>query len=407
MEYGCIGRKLSHSFSKTIHNELCDYEYELVELEPEELESFFAKRDFKAINVTIPYKRDVMPFLDKIEENAARIGAVNTVVNRGGALYGYNTDRDGMIALIRKVGIDPAGKKAAVLGSGGTSRTALAVLRELGAGEVLRVSRSGGEGLITYDEIPEDIDIIVNTTPCGMFPNLEGAAVDISRFPRLSGVIDAVYNPLRPTLVLDAKERGIPAEGGLYMLVAQAVFAAEHFTGGRFDKSDVDRVFKKLVSQKQNVVLVGMPASGKSSVGAALSKALGMPFTDTDALIREREGCEIAEIFARGGETLFREIEAEVIAELAPLQGRVIATGGGAVLRADNVRNLRRNGKLVFIDRPLELLQATDDRPLSNDSDKLRALYEARLPVYNAVCDIRVDGSGSVAQVAERIMNES
>ena len=401
MEYGCIGRKLSHSFSKTIHGELCDYEYELLELEPEELESFFEKRDFRAINVTIPYKRDVMPFLDVIEERAKRIGAVNTVVNRGGVLYGYNTDYGGMRALIRRVGADPRGKKVAILGSGGTSRTVLAVVRDLGAGEAFRVSRSGGEGLVTYDRIPEDTDIIINTTPCGMYPNVEGAAVDISRFPRLSGVIDAVYNPLRSTLVLDAKERGIPAEGGLYMLVAQAVFAAEHFTGRRFDESETDRVFAKLVAQKQNVVLIGMPGCGKSTVGAALGEV-----TDTDALIREREGCEIAEIFARGGEALFRDIETEVIAALATEQGRVIATGGGAVLRAENVKNLRRNGVLVFIDRPPELLTATADRPLSSDEGKLRALYEARLPVYNAVCDIRVDGSGSVSEVAERIRNE-
>ena len=285
--------------------------------------------------------------------------------------------------------------------SGGTSRTALAVVRDLGAGEAFRVSRSGGEGLVTYDRIPEDTDIIINTTPCGMYPNVEGAAVDISRFPRLSGVIDAVYNPLRSTLVLDAKERGIPAEGGLYMLVAQAVFAAEHFTGRRFDESETDRVFAKLVAQKQNVVLIGMPGCGKSTVGAALGEV-----TDTDALIREREGCEIAEIFTRGGEALFRDIETEVIAALATEQGRVIATGGGAVLRAENVKNLRRNGVLVFIDRPPELLTATADRPLSSDEGKLRALYEARLPVYNAVCDIRVDGSGSVSEVAERIRNE-
>ena len=267
MKYGCIGEHLKHSFSKEIHNALADYEYEIREIERENLSSFAEKKDFLAINVTIPYKELIMPHMYYIDGHARSIGAVNTVVNRGGLLYGYNTDFYGMSMLIRHAGVEIEGKKVVILGTGGTSKTSLAVAEALGARKIIRVSRTAREDAISYEEIylcHTDADVIINTTPSGMFPNIFDAPVDISKFPTLSGVIDAVYNPLRTPLILAAKERGIAAEGGLYMLVAQAVRASEIFIDTKYDESETERVYEKIKREKENVVLVGMPASGKA-----------------------------------------------------------------------------------------------------------------------------------------------
>lgn len=409
MEYGCIGRKLTHSFSKIIHNELCDYDYRLVELEPDELDKFMTDKDFSAINVTIPYKQDVIPYLDFVDEDAKKIGAVNTIVNRNGFLYGYNTDFAGMTALMDKNGIDPKDKKVLILGSGGTSKTAFAVASAIGASEIYRVSRSGNDGAITYEDMYQnhtDAQIIINTTPCGMYPNIGVSAVDITKFDRLCGVVDAVYNPLCSELIVSAKARGIAAAGGLYMLVAQAVFAAEHFTGRRFDTDDIDRVFNGIMKDKQNVVLIGMPASGKSTLGKEIAKRLGREFIDSDAEIVKREGVSIPDIFERGGEKEFRKIESEVIHSICLEGGKVIATGGGAVLDPRNVSLLRQNGVLIFLNRPIEQIPATDDRPLSNDREKLLKLYEVRLPIYRAAADVEVKVTGTVAQNTDRILRE-
>lgn len=407
MEYGCIGEKLGHSFSKIIHNALCDYDYRLVELARDELDAFMKQKDFRAINVTIPYKQDVIPYLDFVDDNARAIGAVNTIVNRDGFLYGYNTDFSGMRALIERNGIEPKGKKVLVLGSGGTSKTALAVAGAMGADSIYRVSRGARDGAITYDEMylkHTDAQIIIDTTPCGMYPDIGVSAADISRFDRLEGVVDAVYNPLRSEIVSKALSRGITATGGLYMLVAQAVFAAEHFTGRRFETSDIDRVYNQLMNEKESIVLIGMPACGKSTIGKKLSNRLGLPFVDTDALITEREGVTIPEIFARGGESEFRKIESEVIREVAKTGGMIVATGGGAVLDPKNVRLLKQNGRLIFLNRPLEDIPATDDRPLSNDRAKLEALYKTRLPIYRAAADAEVAVTGTVAENTEQVL---
>ncbi len=391
MEYGCIGRKLGHSFSKIIHNKLCDYDYELKELEPEEVAPFMTAHDFKAINVTIPYKETVIPFLDGISDFAKKIGAVNTVVNKNGKLYGYNTDFMGMSALLSKNGIDPKGKKCAVLGTGGTSKTANAVLSHLGAREVLTVSRREGAGVITYETLKAehaDTQIIINTTPCGMFPNNDTVAVDISGFKKLEGVADAVYNPLRPELVVRAQGMGVTAVGGLYMLVAQAVFAANKFTGKEFDTADIDRVFNEVYRSKRNIVLVGMPGCGKSTQGRRIAEALGFEFYDSDAEIVKKAGMPIPEIFEKQGEKTFRDLEESVISELSQKNGCVIATGGGAVLRENNVRRLKQNGVLLLIDRPIDEIKHGRGRPLAPDREKLLALYRERMPIYNSVCDI-------------------
>ena len=409
MEYGCIGRKLTHSFSKIIHNKLCDYEYELCELEPQELDSFMRAKDFKAINVTIPYKQDVIPYLYEISDRARRIGAVNTIVNKNGRLYGYNTDFSGMMALAEKNGIDFYGKKTVILGSGGTSKTAAAVACAAGASEVYRVSRTARDGCIDYETLyakHADTRILINTTPCGMYPTLDGTAAELSRLPQVEGVLDAVYNPLRSQLVMQALERGIPASGGLYMLVAQAVFAAEKFVDTSFSKQDILRVYNTILHEKENIVLIGMPGCGKTTIGQQLAQKLHKKFVDTDDLIVEREGMPITEIFRRGGEELFRRIESEVIKELSAESGLVTATGGGAVLREQNVRALRQNGRLCFINRPLESLPVTDSRPLSDDRKKLYALYEARLPVYRKACDIEIHGSDDIGENTNLILKE-
>ena len=391
MEYGLIANTLKHSFSKEIHALFADYEYILKELDEDSIRSFMMERDFKAINVTIPYKQTVIPYLDSISETAKGIGAVNTVVNKNGKLFGFNTDFFGMKALLLHAGIDIKAKKVAVLGTGGTSKTANYVAKILGAKEVLTVSRNPKIGQIGYDELYEshtDTDVIINTTPVGMFPKIDACAVDIDRFKNLSGVADAIYNPLRTELVLNAEKRGIPAAGGLYMLVAQAAEAVEKFIGKKIPKKQIDAVYNSVKCRKQNIVLYGMPASGKSTLGSQLAKELGKSFFDTDELIEKRENKTITQIFSESGEQGFRKTEAEVIAEVAVSTGAVIATGGGAVLNSRNVFELSKNGIAIFIDRPLEKLHGTPDRPLAKNAEQLVALYNERKKLYLNAADI-------------------
>ncbi|MBE6808784.1 MAG: shikimate dehydrogenase [Ruminococcaceae bacterium] len=414
MKYGLIGEKLGHSFSKIIHSELTDYDYELKEVAKDELDSFMRKADFKAINVTIPYKQDVIPYLYEIDETAKAIGAVNTIVNKNGKLYGYNTDFLGLKSLIENAKITIRNKKVIILGSGGTSKTALAVAKSMGAKEVYRVSRKGGNGLITYNEAENshnDAEVIINTTPCGMYPNIGEAAVGIDKFTKLEGVVDAIYNPLNSFLVTSAKEKGIAATGGLYMLVAQAVFAAEKFTDSIIDKSEIDRIYNKIFNQKRNLVLIGMPSCGKTTIGKAIAEQLGKEFIDSDDEIVKKQGMPIPEIFEKFGEKHFRNIESEVIAELSLKQSSVIATGGGAVLNRRNVDLLKENGLVVFIDRPLEKLITTDDRPLSSNRELLTKRYNERYDIYCSSADIIVnsdcDLEENIGRVKEAFLNEN
>lgn len=416
MQYGCIGEHLSHSFSAEIHAMLADYKYEIREIAPSDLEDFFARRDFSGINVTIPYKEAVIPYLDFVDESAKRIGAVNTIVNGTGGLCGYNTDLYGMCALIRRLGIDLSGKKVAILGTGGTSRTACAVADIMKAAQVVCVSRRNGMGIVDYDELYRshaDVQVIINTTPCGMYPYADGnedrsaTPVDISRFPDLCGVVDAVYNPIRTNLIMDAKEKGIAAEGGLYMLVAQAIAASALFLDKEYPDGLCETVYGKLLSQKENIVLCGMPSSGKSTVGRIIADITGRAFLDTDELIVDRIGMPISEFFSKHGEKAFRDVESSVIREqISQLSGRVIATGGGAILRDENVRALRRNGRLIFLDRPLCDLIPTSDRPLASDADAIRKRYEERYERYLTVSDVRVDVKGTPESVAQNVIKE-
>ncbi len=409
MEYGLIGERLGHSFSKEIHARIADYPYELVELERDDIAPFLRQKNFRAINVTIPYKETVMPYLDFISEDARKIGAVNTIVNRGGKLYGYNTDYYGAEMLIRSAALVPAGKKVLVLGTGGTCKTLSAVLADMGAREVLRVSRRASADAITYEDAyahHTDAEIVVNTTPVGMYPHGEACPIDLSCFPRLEGVVDVIYNPLKTRFVQTAEAMGKRAVGGLLMLAAQAVYASALFRGIPRDDSLCERVCREVLREKQSIVLIGMPASGKSTVGRLLAARTGRALVDTDEEIVKSSRMSIPDIFAREGEDAFRDREAATVASLAATGGRVIATGGGAILRAENLAALRANGILYFLDRPLGDLTPTGDRPLSRDREALACRYRERYPLYLAAADVRIAVTGNAETVTDAILED-
>lgn len=406
-KYGCIGKKLAHSFSKEIHSKLADYQYELIELDESEIESFFCEKNFNAINVTIPYKQTVIPYLDSLSDVAKRIGAVNTIINKNGRLYGFNTDYYGMKALIEKIGIEPKNKKVLILGTGGTSKTARVLTEDMGASEVITVSRNKSENYITYEEAIKhhsDAEVIINTTPSGMYPDCDSQPIDIDEFKNLEGVVDAVYNPLCTNLVLKAKEKGIKAEGGLYMLVMQAVVAVEKFLDNNIPQTVAKNVFASVLASKENIVLTGMPGSGKSTVGKLLDID-GFVFVDTDEEIEKRCGCKIKELINLKGEKYFRDIETEVIKDISSKGCRIISTGGGAVLREENVRYLKRNGKLFFLNADFGRLLPTDSRPLSDTADKLKKLYDERIDIYKSTADVVVPDMATPEDEAQFILN--
>ena len=390
MKYGLIGAHLPHSFSKLIHESL-GYAYELVELTPQALEGFLARREFVGINVTIPYKEAVMPFLDEIDPLAQAIGAVNTIVNCGDRLVGYNTDFGGMKAMIVRAGIRMEGKRVLILGTGGTSKTAMAVCRSLKAASVHKVSRSEKPDAVSYEQAYQnhpDTQIILNTTPVGMYPDVLSRPIDLKRFPQLYGVVDVIYNPLRTALLAQLWQKPeIYQGGGLFMLVKQATIASSLFTGQAENPVMADVIYSRLLREKENLVLVGMPGSGKSTVGAILAKKIGRKLVDLGEEVARRSGMTIPQIFQTRGEAAFRDLETQVIRELAGTTSAILPTGGGAILRDENVAALKQNGRLFFLDRPLEALLPTADRPLGDSREKIAALYAARYDRYLAVSD--------------------
>ena len=409
MKYGLIGEHLGHSFSKVIHEKIGDYVYEIKEIEPENVESFIKKREFMGINVTIPYKEKVIPMLDYVDNNAKKIGAVNTVVNKDGELYGYNTDYSGMRALVLRVGAELEGKKVLIIGTGGTSKTARAVVTDMGAKEIIFVSNVKVDGALSYEEVyafHTDVDVIFNTSPVGMYPKNNATPIDLKKFPRLTALIDVVYNPIKTKLVREAQALGIRAEGGLYMLGAQAVYAYEHFTGKTVDKSLCDDIYSDVIKEKNNIILVGMPSSGKTSVGTKIAQMTGKQFIDTDDEIVKAEGTDIPTIFADKGEGYFRDLEAKIVEDVSKLNGFVIATGGGAILREANVDFLKQNGKIYFLDRSLSKLMPTEDRPLSRDREAIEKRYNERYGIYKSVADVIINGDGTVDEVAELLYKE-
>ena len=403
MEYGLLGEKLGHSFSPQIHRDLAGYDYQLLPTPPEAVEDLFARRAFQGLNVTIPYKRTVMPLCDEIDPRAAAIGAVNTVVNRNGRLTGYNTDIDGFLYMARRAGVDMTGKKVVILGSGGTSRTARAAAGELGAREIVTVSRHGEDN---YQNLSRhaDAQVLVNTTPVGMYPNWGQSPVSLESFPALEGVLDVVYNPLRTALLLQAEERGLPCSCGLPMLVAQAKRAAELFTGQNIDDSRTEAVLHGLRRQLTSIVLIGMPGCGKTTVGRALAGKLGRTFVDLDEEIVRRAGTSIPEIFAREGEAGFRERESALVREFGERTGLVVSTGGGVVTRRENYIPLKQNGLLLHLRRDPAALP-TDGRPLSQATAP-EELWRRRAPLYAAFADGEIDNNGTLAGTLEQIEKE-
>ena len=403
MEYGLLGERLGHSFSPQIHRDLAGYDYQLLPTPPEAVEDLFARRAFQGLNVTIPYKRMVMPLCDEIDPRAAAIGAVNTVVNQNGRLTGYNTDIDGFLYMARRAGVDMAGKKVVILGSGGTSRTARAAAGELGAREIVTVSRHGEDN---YQNLSRhaDAQVLVNTTPVGMYPNWGQSPVSLESFPALEGVLDVVYNPLRTALLLQAEERGLPCSCGLPMLVAQAKRAAELFTGQNIDDSRAEAVLHGLREQLTSIVLIGMPGCGKTTVGRALAGKLGRTFVDLDEEIVRRAGTSIPEIFAREGEAGFRERESALVREFGERTGLVVSTGGGVVTRRENYIPLKQNGLLLHLRRDPAALP-TDGRPLSQATAP-EELWRRRAPLYAAFADGEIDNNGPLAGTLEQIEKE-
>lgn len=402
LKCGLLGRKLGHSYSPAIHGMLSDYSYELFEREPEQLEDFLLHGDWNGINVTIPYKKSVLPYCRELSPLAKEIGSVNTIVRRpDGSLFGDNTDAYGFESLVKKSGIDVRGKKALVLGSGGASVTVVAMLKRLGAGSVTVISRSGEDN---YDNLQKHADarIIVNTTPVGMFPNNGQSAVDLGTFPACEGVLDVVYNPARTAMLLQAEQRGIPHAGGLYMLVAQAKRSSEIFTGSSIPDSEIERIEKVLSAQMQNIILIGMPSSGKSTIAAALGEKLGRPVYEADTLIEEEAGMDIPAIFAGHGEEYFRKLETQVLRKLGAMSGAIISTGGGCVTREENYAPLHQNGRMIWLLRDTDKLDKTG-RPVSLRSD-LNELYTQRQPMYARFADAKADNNGTVEETLEQIM---
>ena len=402
MQCGLLGRKLGHSYSPQIHSYLADYSYLLYEKEPEAVGDFLKSEPFDAINVTIPYKKDVVPYCKELTEAAKLLGSVNTIIRqKDGTLLGHNTDYFGFLSTIRKTGVQVSGKKVLVLGSGGASVTAVAVLRKLGA-EVITISRNG-ENNYENLQLHSDAALIVNATPVGMYPNNGVAPLSLSLFAKLEGVIDMIYNPARTALLQEAEARGIIAENGLWMLVAQAKESAEWFLGKKLSDEVIPYIYNWLRLQMENIILVGMPGCGKSTVGMALAQRLGRKFVDADQYLTEKFNRSIPDIFAKDGESGFRQMETQVLAELGKQSGLVIATGGGCVTMDANYPLLHQNGCIVWLQRPVDQL-ARDGRPLSQ-SQNLQDMYQQRRPLYAAFSDHSAENRGTPDAVSDAILS--
>ncbi|NMB37502.1 MAG: shikimate dehydrogenase [Bacteroidales bacterium] len=415
LEYGLIGERLGHSMSREIHQKLSSRPYELCEVPKGELETFFRESNFKGINVTLPYKQAVIPFLDVMSPVVASVGSVNTIVRRkNGLLYGHNTDYPGFNSLAKHSNISFAGKNVLIYGNGGAAKTVRAVTLAAGAKSVtLAVRRLTGENQVLITDLEsnpqlrEKKHIIVNATPVGMSPDDEERIVDPAIFPDLEGVLDCIYNPLRTNLILDARKLGIKAEGGLCMLMVQACFAQELFQDSVNEPvCDYDQIVvlhHELLRSKENIVLTGMPSSGKSVIGALLAERLGRELFDTDKMIEEQTGSDIRTIFQEKGEKRFRELEREVVKELSLLQGVVISTGGGCVIDPLNIHRLKRNGRIYLLEREPNLLVSSMDRPLASDREKLFNLYVERRTIYHDTADAVVDNNARLEDAVERV----
>lgn len=403
MQYGLLGEKLSHSFSPDIHAQLGNYPYQLFEVDPKDLPSFLQSTRFAGLNVTIPYKKSVIPYCQKLTPEAEMLQAVNTIVrNSDGTLTGHNTDCFGFSSMVERAKLSVSGKKALVLGSGGASNTVCAVLKQQNA-NVIVISRTG-ENNYSNIQHHSDANLIVNTTPVGMYPNNGQCPINLSLFPNLECVMDLIYNPLKTKLILDAEALSIPAYNGLWMLVAQAKQSAEWFTGTKIDDSLIQEIYQKVLKRSQNIILIGMPGCGKTTIGSILAQKTSRIIIDTDQLITEKAGCPILEIFSAYGENHFRKLETEIIRESGKRNNIILATGGGCVTQRDNLNLLRQNGTVIWIKRDLSLLE-TKGRPLS-ENGKLQQMYTEREPLYHSFADLSVINEHSPEETAEQIIKK-
>ena len=405
LKCGLIGKKLSHSFSPLIHSQLAAYSYSLFEMEEGELEGFIKSDKFDCANVTIPYKVSVMKYLDVISYPAQQIGCVNTVVKKDGKLYGFNTDYFGLKYIIEKNKIEINDKNVLILGTGGSSLTAKAVCLDMGARSINFVSRSGDLNYETVYSLCPETNVIINTTPAGMYPQNDECHILLDRFSHISGVVDIIFNPSKTRLLMQAEALGINHANGLAMLVAQAKAACEIFTDAKIDNSEIDRITKIIEDSTKNIVLVGMPGCGKSHIGRLVAESLGRELIDTDEEIVKDAGMPIPEIFAKYGEDIFRQYEHNVITRVGKLSGKVISTGGGVVTRENNYAPLHQNSKIIFIERDVSLLP-TDGRPLSK-TNSLISMYEKRLPMYRKFADHTVKNNSTPEECAIKILNSN
>lgn len=415
MKYGLIGEHLGHSFSKQIQTRIAeienvkDYDYQLVELDKEEFKEFMEKKDFKGINVTIPYKKDVIPYLDEMDESAKAIGAVNTIINVDGKLKGYNTDFGGFLYMVKAHNVHMEGKKVLIIGNGGACAAVKAVCKHENAKDIVIVSRSANRGAIGYDEMYTshlDADIVVNTSPVGMFPNIANAPIDVSWFHKLECVLDVVYNPILTRFCFEAQEADIKRVIGLEMLIAQAKYTFEIFENMSFDDSIIDEIKKEMLKDRCNIVLIGMPSAGKTTIGKMLEEKLGKEFFDLDDMIIAKAGKSIPEIFQESGEAGFRAIETEVAIEASKMNNKIIATGGGVVKHKVNMDFLRLNGITIFIDRDIDKLISSDpNRPLSSSKQALQQMYKERYPLYQKYAAYIAVNNANIEETVDDIVN--
>lgn len=410
MRYGLIGEKLGHSFSKEIHEQLANYTYDLIPLSKQEFSAFIKRRDFKALNVTIPYKKDVIPYLDYIDPFAKEIGAVNTIVNENNQLIGYNTDYYGFQYMLDRHNIHVNNKKVLVLGNGGASCAIQAVLKHKNAKEVVIVNRTKYANTISYDECYKyhtDAQVIVNTTPVGMYPNIQDAPIQLSLFNQCEVVLDVIYNPIFTSLCISAKNANITYVGGLEMLIAQAKKSIEYFTNQTISDSIIDDLYHKMLHEHFNIVLIGMPSAGKTTIGKQLAQILHKDFIDVDEEIINISKKSIPEIFNEIHEEGFRQMETDIISNISARKNTIISTGGGVIKNKENIDFLSKNGIFVFIDRPLESLISNDpNRPLSNSVNDLKKIYHERIPLYKKYADITVENKNSIQECVNQIITD-
>lgn len=407
MEYGLIGEHLGHSFSKSIHERLADYTYELYPLSEAGFHRFMKEKAFKAVNVTIPYKIKAMAYLDHADDKVKQIGAVNTILQRDGKLYGTNTDYDGFRYMLKQHHISVYRKKVLVLGDGGAAQAVKAVLHDEGCAQIISVRRSRSDTTISYEEAKinhRDCEIIVNTTPCGMYPSNNQSPCDLRDFPNCEAYVDIIYNPLLTQACIQAKALGIIWVGGLEMLIAQAKYAVEFFCGRQLDDACIDTIYRQMLQEKHNLVLIGMPSCGKSTIGRLAAKQLNRTCVDLDEEIVKRSGRSIKEIITADGEATFRNLESEVCKDIAKEQGQLIACGGGIVTRGENMDALAQNGVIVYIKRDLRQLLVDEQRPLSTDKEAIAALYRKRKALYEGYGEIHIDNDADIRVAVERLI---